>query len=298
MRDLSVELKVGSVVIVAALILFFGIIWVKDYKFNIARYDYSVLFPNIGTLEVGDPVSVLGVKKGEVRKIVLSGNDVLVTFNLTEDVELKSDARFTVMNIGLMGERFINIIPGVSSVPLDLSYPVHGFYDTGIPEVMGMMGAAIDEVRHLVAILEGTVGTPAATTSIKNIIANMERISSDLRSLTEENKEKMSQTLEDLSVSSARMRSFVDRNEQKLQGTLDNFSKASDDFAVISGRMDSLSASVQNLVAELEAGRGTIGRALKEDSLYQSLFKTAVDLDSLLTDFKANPKKYIHFSIF
>lgn len=298
MRDLSVELKVGLVVIVAALILFFGIVWVKDYKFNVRRYEYSVLFPNIGTLEVGDPVSVLGVKKGQVRKIVLSGNDVLVTINLTDDVDLRDDARFTVMNIGLMGERFINIIPGVSSVHLDLSYSVHGFYDTGIPEVMGMMGAAIDEVRHLVAILEGTVGTPAATTSIKNIIANMERISSDLRMLTEENKEKMSQTLEDLSVSSGRMRSFVDRNEQKLQGTLDNFNEASGNFAAISGRMDSLSMSVQNLIAEMEAGRGTLGKMLKEDSLYQGLLKTAADLDSLLTDFKANPKKYIHFSIF
>lgn len=298
MRDLSVELKVGSVVIVGALILFFGIVWVKDYKFNVKRFDYSVLFPNVGTLEVGDPVSVLGVKKGEVRKIALSGNDVLVTFNLMDDVDLRNDAKFTVMNIGLMGERFINIIPGVSSVSLDLSYPVHGFYDTGIPEVMGMMGAAIDEVRHLVAILEGTVGTPAATTSIKNIIANMERISSDLRMLTEENKEKISQTVEDLSVSSARMRSFVDRNEQKLQGTLDNFNEASGNIAVISGRMDSLSVSVHNLITDLEAGRGTLGKALKEDSLYQSLLKTAVDLDSLLTDFKANPKKYIHFSIF
>ena len=298
MRNLSVELKVGSIVILAGLILFFGIVWVKDYKFNVNRYEYSVLFPNIGTLEVGDPVSVLGVKKGEVRKIVLSGNDVLVTFNLTDDVDLRGDAKFTVMNIGLMGERFINIIPGVSSVHLDLLYPVHGFYDTGIPEVMGMMGAAIDEVRHLVAILEGTVGTPAATTSIKNIIANMERISSDLRMLTEENKEKMAQTVEDLSVSSARMRSFVDRNEQKLQGTLDNFNEASGNFAVISGRMDSLSMSVQNLISEMEAGRGTLGKVLKEDSLYQSLLKTAVDLDSLLTDFKANPKKYVHFSIF
>lgn len=298
MRNLSVELKVGSIVILAGLILFFGIVWVKDYKFNVNRYEYSVLFPNIGTLEVGDPVSVLGVKKGEVKKIALSGNDVLVTFNLTDDVDLRGDAKFTVMNIGLMGERFINIIPGVSSEPLDLSNPVHGFYDTGIPEVMGMMGAAIDEVRHLVAILEGTVGTPAATTSIRNIITNMERISSDLRMLTEENKEKMAQTVENLSVSSARMRSFVDRNEQKLQGTLDNLNEASGNFAVISGRLDSLSMSVQNLISEMEAGRGTLGKVLKEDSLYQSLYKTAVDLDSLITDFKANPKKYVHFSIF
>ena len=298
MKNISVELKVGSAVIVAAIILFFGIVWVKDYKFNVERYEYEVLFPNIGSLEVGDPVSVLGVKKGEVKNIELSGNDVLVTFNLTKDVELKSDAKFTVMNIGLMGERFINIVPGVSSEPLDLSAPVHGFYDTGIPEVMGMMGAAIDEIRHLIAVLEGTVGTPAATASIKEIIDNMQSISTDIKALTGENREKMARAIDDLAASSAMMKDFVDRNEQKLQGTVDNVEKASDDFASIAGRIDTLSITIQDLVSDMESGQGTIGKAFKEDSLYNSLMKAATDLDSLLTDFKANPKKYIHFSVF
>lgn len=292
------EIKVGLVVMVAALILFFGIIWVKDYRFNVERYNYAVLFPNIGSLEIGDPVSVLGVKKGEVQTIAISGNDVLVSFNLTRDIKLKTDAKFTVMNIGLMGERFINIEPGVSSESLDLSYPKHGFYDTGIPEVMGMMGAAIDEIRHLIAVLEGTVGTPAATTSIKNIINNLEIVSTEMRSLTLENKEKMTQALDDLSVSASRLRSFADTNERKMQGIVDNLSETSDDFAVIAGRIDTLSESIHKLIIGLEEGKGTLGKTLQDEELYEKLLKSVSDLDTLITDIKANPKKYIHFSIF
>jgi len=298
MRNISVEIKVGVTVIIAAVILFFGIIWVKEYRFNVERYDYAVLFPNIGSLEVGDPVSVLGVKKGEVQRIGISGNNVLVTFNLTKDIRLMTDAKFTVMNIGLMGERFINIEPGVSSESLDLSYPVHGFYDTGIPEVMGMMGAAIDEIRHLIAVLEGTVGTPAATTSIKNIIDNLETVSTEFRSMTLENKDKMSRAIDDLSASAATMRQFADSNEEKMQGIIDNMSGASDDFSVIAGRLDTLSASISRLVADLEEGRGTLGKTLKDEQLYEKLLKSVSDLDTLVTDIKANPKKYIHFSIF
>ncbi len=298
MRNISVEIKVGVTVIIAAVILFFGIIWVKEYRFNAERYDYAVLFPNIGSLEVGDPVSVLGVKKGEVQRIGISGNNVLVTFNLTKDIRLMTDAKFTVMNIGLMGERFINIEPGVSSESLDLSYPVHGFYDTGIPEVMGMMGAAIDEIRHLIAVLEGTVGTPAATTSIKNIIDNLETVSTEFRSMTLENKDKMSRAIDDLSASAATMRQFADSNEEKMQGIIDNMSGASDDFSVIAGRLDTLSASISRLVADLEEGRGTLGKTLKDEQLYEKLLKSVSDLDTLVTDIKANPKKYIHFSIF
>ena len=298
MKNISVEIKVGLSVIVAALILFFGIIWVKEYKFNVERFNYAVLFPNIGSLEIGDPISVLGVKKGEVQEIEISGNNVLVGFNLTKDVKLKSDVKFTVMNIGLMGERFVNIEPGVSSELLDLSYPVHGFYDTGIPEVMGMMGAAIDEVRHLLAVLEGTVGTPAATTSIKNIIDNLEVVSTEMRVMTLDNKDKMSQALDDLSVSSATLRKFADSNEQKMQGMVDNMSEASDDFKVIAGRLDTLSGSINRLVADLEQGKGTLGKTLQDEELYEKLIKSVSVLDTLVTDIKENPKKYFHFSIF
>src|SRR5512139_2851476 len=152
MKSISVELKVGAIVIIAAILLFFGIVWIKEYRFNVKRFEYSVLFPNIGSLEIGDPVCVLGVRKGEVKSIDLKGNDVQVGFTLTKDVSLKVDARFTVMNIGLMGERFINIVPGIAPEALNLDVPMHGYYDTGIPEVMGMMGAGIDELRHLIAV--------------------------------------------------------------------------------------------------------------------------------------------------
>lgn len=298
MKNISVEIKVGLSVIVAGLILFFGIIWVKEYKFNVERFNYAVLFPNIGSLEIGDPISVLGVKKGEVQELKISGNNVLVSFNLTKDVKLKSDAKFTVMNIGLMGERFVNIEPGVSSELLDLSFPTHGFYDTGIPEVMGMMGAAIDEVRHLIAVLEGTVGTPAATTSIKNIIDNLEVVSTEMRKMTLANRDKMSQAIDDLSVSSATLRKFADNNDQKMQGIVDNMSKASDDFRVIAGRLDTLSDSVNRLVANLEQGKGTLGKTLQDEQLYEKLLKSVSALDTLVTDIKDNPKKYFHFSIF
>ena len=298
MKNISVELKVGAVVIIAAILLFLGVIWIKEYRFNVKRYEYSALFPNIGSLEIGDPVCVLGVKKGEVKSIDLKGNDVLVGFSLTKDVTLKIDARFTVMNIGLMGERFINIIPGVASEDLNLAIPMHGYYDTGIPEVMGMMGAGIDELRHLIAVLEGTIGTPEMTASIRETLNNLNQISSSLNGLINQNQDKLNQAATDLATSSSKLRGFIDRNEAGLENTVSNLDKASDKFVVLSSRLDTLSTTVLSLLTKLQSGQGTLGRALNEDSLYQNLLFATSNLDSLLTDFKRNPKKYIHFSVF
>lgn len=298
MKNISVELKVGLAVITAALVLIFGIIWIKEYRPGVKRYDCRVLFPNIGSLSVGDPVRVLGVKKGEVENIDLSGNEVLVKFSLTSDVELRSDAEITVKNLGLMGERFVDISPGSSDSPLDLSIPARGYYDTGISEVMGMMGQVMVEMRQLISVFQSAVGSEEGEPLLVKIVNDMEKITNDLRELTENNKDKMGRSVEDLSVASGKLREFVEKNESKLETIVDNLDKSSSTFKESGANIDSISAAVKELVYDLKKGEGTLGRAMTDEALYERLLKTTSNLDSLITDLKENPKKYIHFSIF
>ena len=119
MRDVSTEIKVGMVVIAAIVILLYGIIWVKGYQFTVGHYEYSALFPQVGSLSIGDPVSVLGVRKGEVKDIKLSDDQVSVTMSMASDVKLKEDASVAIVNVGLMGERFVDVNPGKAGELLD-----------------------------------------------------------------------------------------------------------------------------------------------------------------------------------
>jgi phospholipid/cholesterol/gamma-HCH transport system substrate-binding protein len=298
MDNRTIELRVGIVVAIAAIILFLGIIWIKEYRFNVERYRYGVLFPNVGALGVGDPVTVLGVKKGTVESIILSGGDVLVTFNLTTDVKLKKDAKFTVMNIGLMGERFIDVSPGHSPELLDLSRPVEGFYDTGIPEVMGMAGQMLDEIRRLVAHLEGIFGTEWSQESFKETIKDLRKLSADLVTLLDRNKDKLEKTATDLSYTSSELKALVERNKEKLQSSVDNFTTSSAKLDTITTTLSSLSVSLKNLTQKIESGEGTFGKLVNDSTLYNDLRKTTNNLDELVTDIKKNPKKYLKVSLF
>lgn len=298
MDNRTIELRVGIVVAIAAIILFLGIIWIKEYRFNVERYKYGVLFPNVGALGVGDPVTVLGVKKGTVESIILSGGDVLVTFNLTTDVKLKKDAKFTVMNIGLMGERFIDVSPGHSPEILDLSRPVEGFYDTGIPEVMGMAGQMLDEIRRLVAHLEGIFGTEWSQESFKETIKDLRKLSADLVTLLDRNKDKLEKTATDLSYTSSELKDLVDKNKGKLQSSVDNFTTSSAKLDTITTTLSSLSVSLRNLTQKIESGEGTFGKLVNDSTLYNDLRKTTNNLDELVTDIKKNPKKYLKVSLF
>lgn len=298
MKNISIELRVGLVVIAAALILFFGIIWIKDYSISLKKLEYQALFPNIGSLATGDPVRVLGVKKGEAVEIDLSGNEVLVTFTLTEDVNLRKDAVITVKNLGLMGERFIDIDPGSSDSSLDRSIPVQGYYDTGISEVMGMMGRIIVEMRQLISIFEEAMGAEEGGKSLKNIIKDTEKITNNLRQLTENNKDRIDRGVDDFSEASGRLRRFVEKNEPRFDDITENLDESSKRLSDSGANIDSISVALKELVRSLEDGEGTLGRAMKDEMLYEKLLKTTSNLDSLITDLRENPKKYIHFSIF
>ena len=291
MRDLSIEIKVGTVVIAAIIILLYGIIWVKEYKFNVDHFRYSCMFPEVGTLAIGDPVGVLGVEKGEVKDIKLKGDNVLVTISLDKEVALKEDARFAIKNVGLMGERYVAIWPGESENALDLNIPRMGEYDTGIPEVMGMMGDAIEEVRDLVGQLEGTFGKSGKAQEIRQIIDALHEITENTNRFIVDNQNTMEKTLTSISDAAGRMDSFLDSNTVDMQKAVSNFAEAS-------VKLNELSDDIKDITKRIKKGEGTLGKTMADDSLYHDLRQAMNNLDSLITDFKEHPKKYIHLSIF
>jgi len=286
------------VVLSACLLLLLGFIWIKGISFQQSHYKYSVIFPNIGSLERGDPVSVSGVAQGKVEKIQLHRGDVLVTIDLAEDVVLKKDAKFTVMNIGLMGERFIAVETGYSDTLLDLSNPLRGYYDIGIPEVMGRMGEMIDEIRRLTGHLETVIGTKSSQVALIQTIENLKTISQKIDTLLEQNQDKINQTLGDLSQTSTELKKLVTTNKDKLQQTVDNFSSASGKLDNITTTLDTLSIFLKSITSKIENGQGSLGQLLNDTTLYEQIKKTSQNVDSLIVDIKKNPKKYLKISVF
>jgi phospholipid/cholesterol/gamma-HCH transport system substrate-binding protein len=291
MRDLSTEVKVGAVVILAIVILLYAIVWVKEYKFGADRMEVTAAFPEIGTLEVGDPVGVLGVDKGSVKDINLEGDEVLLTLALDKDVQLRKDATISIANIGLMGERAVAINPGKADEPYDLAKPLEGKYDTGISEVFGMMGEIMSEVRSLIAALEGTFGKDGQGENINNLISDLQELADNANSFFYENESAMKSTITDLSSSAAKMKAFLDSNEVELSESAANMAKLSENMTELTERLNALTTKV-------ELGEDTLGKTLADDSLYYDIRTMVNNLDSLITDFKENPGRYVKVSIF
>jgi phospholipid/cholesterol/gamma-HCH transport system substrate-binding protein len=298
MSPKTAEWKVGLVILAAIALLIYGIIWIRGTRFGQKTYPMAVVFPNVGSLSTGDPVSVSGVLKGKVRKIELYRGDVLVHFTLENDVILKKDARFTVMNIGLMGERFVAVETGKSDTLLPLTPYPRGFYDTGIPEVMGMMGRMMDEVKQLVEALRGSIASPGYLEKLTSIVEQAEETSKRLNRMLAKNEGKVNNAFDDLSRAASQLKTTIAKNAESFDSTLGNLHTASQKITPLVEGLDSLRLSFRRISEQIERQEGTLGKLVYDRTLYDQMRKTTRDLDSLILDVRKNPRRYLTIKVF
>lgn len=298
MSPKTAEWKVGLVILAAIALLIYGIIWIRGTRIGQKTYPVAVVFPNVGSLAAGDPVSVSGVLKGKIRKIELYKGDVLVHFTLERDVILKKDARFTVMNIGLMGERFVAVETGKSDTLLPLTPYPHGFYDTGIPEVMGMMGRMMDEVKQLVEALRGSIASPGYLNKLTSIVEQAEETSKRLNRMLAKNEGKVNTAFDDLSRAASQLKTTIAKNAESFDSTLNNLHTASQKITPLVEGLDSLRLSFRRISEQIEKQEGTLGKLVFDRTLYDQMRKTTRDLDSLILDVRRNPRRYLTIKVF
>jgi len=320
----SMEAKVGLVVLVALAIFVFSLLWVKDFRLNQDRYELHIIFPTVGGLTEGDPVQVAGVQKGRVTSIRLLPQGVEVTISLDGDVRLPADSGFSIQNMGLMGEKFVAIEPGLGSRPSpaegdsasgdsaetaaapgtqlsDVVQPgqtLSGNYRGGMSEVLGEVEELLRVVQGLANTFNETIGNPQARASIQESLENVRRFSQVLADLMDEQGGELSLALGDLRTASEGFRELVQDNRTQVDSTLDQFHRASLDLEQLTQQLSEVSSTFKRIADRIERGEGALGEFVADETLYRDIKKTVRNLDELIEEIKENPKKYLRLEIF
>ena len=116
-RAKSVELKVGIFVFLGLVVLTWFVLWIGDFKLMKVGYHINVKYSFANGIKIGAPVRIAGVEKGEVKEIKLSHDDqgkprIIILAWLEGGVQVPVDSRAWVNTLGLLGEKYLEIIPG------------------------------------------------------------------------------------------------------------------------------------------------------------------------------------------
>lgn len=307
----SIEIRAGLFLLVC-LAVGAGLVW-KFGKFTPAggeRYPLRVMFDNVGGLIPNANVMYAGVEVGKVRSIELVEDGKLrarVTLAIHQGIKIRDDARFVINQSGLLGDRYVDVIPG--STTADLLQPdavIEGAPSVdlteairSVTEVLRQAGSTIARVDAILArthtaiarvdeILLSTQNLQHASASLANIDAtssNAVALTQSLRDVVEEARGSITNTLSKLAASADSLNATF-RHADDVMNQAEGVVKHVDD--IVKGAEPDVRATTKNIaestrrlneiIDRLEKGEGTVGKLLTDPALHDEVLRLVRNL--------------------
>jgi phospholipid/cholesterol/gamma-HCH transport system substrate-binding protein len=294
------EIKVGVLAVVCFFLLFFGFNFLKGVNIFSPTNGYHGRFYNLHGLEEQAAVYILGHKVGQVDNIdydFTRDSAFTIDISIKRDIALPVGTQMALVADGLLGGMAVELMfpketvdsrESIDIVAHDSYLPttyVPGLMESLQGELLAHVDQAVQDVDSLIAQLQGQIEGD----HIKSALTNVDRVSGDLTVVSADLKQLMNGQVPSIL-------NNADTAIANLNTIVADIKEA--DLAATVARVDTAVDGVNALISDVRSEEGTLGQLIYNKALYQHVDQTVVSADSLLTDLKAHPKRYVHFSIF
>ncbi len=311
------EIRVGALIAVGLLIIFgaFFTIGGQEGIFN-KKYNLLAKFENVEGLTTGAAVRLGGVKVGSVDKIGFvpngEGKHVVVTLSVNAESfdRIKRDSNARLGSQGLLGDRTVEITVGSPSEQmLTEGEYINTIEAAQLSDLISESGDAMTDIKitaqnakEITWKINHGSGSMAQILNDPRLYTNLDSLLnmwSDITLRIKNGEGFLARLVNDsllyvnLTESLGEIKTMVG-NINAGQGSLGKM--ATEDG--VYNRLDSLLTNIDNTMAKLNNGEGTAGQLMNNEDMYVKINSTMDALNSLITDLKANPKKYVKLSLF
>ncbi|MFM7700544.1 MAG: MlaD family protein [Bacteroidota bacterium] len=302
MRKIPKEVWIGLFATMALTLLFIGINFLKGDDIFTGRNTYYSLMDDVKGLKAAAPVLYKGIKTGTVTEVELlpERNAVLVTVEVSKRVSLPLGTRFRLVSTDLFDTKALQIEIGQvadrtyrhrDTLPAEIAPSL-------IENLVGDLTPLKDKVEislsNLNRILEAV-----EEAKIRHSLAQLDEGSSNLNELIRDSRAPIQKTLSELSSLSEDLR----QDQPLLKASIQNFKSFSDSLTHLQlkqtvNQAELALSSTRQLMERIQSDQGTLGKLMKDSSLYYNLQQSTQSLNLLLTDLRQNPGRYVQVSVF
>ena len=247
------EIKVGVTAFAAILLIVIIYGWAKNFSINSESKKLNVEFSTVAGLELGNLVSVNGVRKGLVDNITSSKNSALVTIKFTEEVELKEDAKFSIMMLDLMGGKKIEINSGNANAPINFSETQIGNFSGDISTAMATLSSVetdlVEVIKELKLSLENMnyiFNSEGFLDDVKTSASNLNTLTENMNNLLVANKKSIEEILSNTKELTSKSNRLIDKNEKQIFSILNNLDSTIISSNYLINNLNKLSEEVVN----------------------------------------------------
>lgn len=306
------EIKVGVVFVLATAILIWGLMYLKGLELLKTSRTYYAQYDDVNGLVAANPVVIKGLQVGQVKKVYFNPKDptkIIAELYILGDYPITKNTVAKIVRASLLGAHQVELVIGDSKEMAQdndtLSAGIEEGFDAQLLPLKDKAANLISSLDSIAIIVKEVMNKNTrenlqlSITHIKETLANLSSITHNLDTLVGSENKNLAGIIRNMESISANLR----KNNDKITNVISNFSAISDSLA--KARIPLTLARVNNAVADLDSvlikinkGEGSVGQLINNEQLYKEVEKAARDLNLLLEDIKANPKKYLKFSVF
>ncbi|WP_299224979.1 MlaD family protein [uncultured Psychroserpens sp.] len=291
---ISREVKTAVLVISGILLFIFLFNYLKGENLFDSQDTYYTEF-DYNALSKSSPVTVKGNTVGKIKNIIFDyeTGKTRVSFTVDEQLKFSKNSKIRLYETGLMGGNALAIIISeegeiAQSGDFLKSEVEEGLVTSLTKNFSGVgseLGTTLKAADTLLVNLNALV-TDNSDNGIKNAIAELNA------------------TMKSFKAVSYSINTLVNKNDEKLASVLANVDSITRDLSVITGdlkqvklsetvaELDKTLSSVNMLIENIQSGKGTIGKLLKDEGLYDNLEAASKEMEELIRDIKLHPARY------
>lgn len=295
MSKITKEVKIGIAFIVALFLIYFGINFLKGINIFTPANSYVVVFENVAGMLHADPITVNGMKIGQVHGMELDptgANKVFVQVQMEKGVQIPKGSKLSLDAAMLGGTTLL----------LERNANATEFYMPGDTLVGDRKSGMMDVAANVLPKVENLIPKLDSIMAGINKLVNDSSLTSSLKNVNTITGEfaKSSREINKLLVSLNKDLPTITEN---LASATSNFEELSQqakgiDLVATFSKVDSTMANIQHLSSKLTSKDSSIGLLLNDRQLYDSLNVTLGNASMLMKDVKENPSKYINVKVF
>jgi phospholipid/cholesterol/gamma-HCH transport system substrate-binding protein len=309
MKKISNEVKVGATALLTIVVFVWLFNFLKGKDFLKSTAIYYTVYDKVGGLAESSPVEINGYKVGVVRSldfIDAKSGKLLVVFSVKKNFKLPKNTVAEIVPISLLGGMKVQFVygkgPGTYSegdtIPGRLAESLMDKIDTEILPVK-------EKISNLIVVIDSVISSvdeimnPEFKKELRETFTHLNNTTASLDKAIGSKGKELAATLDNIN----NFTKMLSDNSGKMTKTFSNLESITDTLAAsnISASVSNLKTSLEkaaSLMDNLNKGKGSAGQFLTNDTLYTNLTNSLESLNVLLKDMKANPKRYVHFSVF
>jgi phospholipid/cholesterol/gamma-HCH transport system substrate-binding protein len=299
--NISKEVKVALLGVVAIVFLYFGFLFLKGTDFFSSTKTYYVIYDNVDGLTASSPVVLNGVQVGIVEQMDIlldKNNRIKVAINVNDDIPVGDSTIASLTSSDLLGGKAITLFLKPNTRRYEggemlISYTTQSLTDMLTAKAMPVLGKVDSTLLRFNEFFNDE-----AKRSIRATLLNTQQTTEAVRNMLLANQRNINAITGNI----AALTGQLQVTEKKFNQLASNLNEITDTLKAtpINATIRDLNATVaeaQTALNKFNQNTGTMGRLMNDDSLYANMNASTESLNALLKDLKANPKRYVHFSL-